>query len=348
MTRIHVLLVYFAFAPWGSVAAEEPGSAADADVSQATTEFDELRQLAGTWILVDKYVGLEQAIVHPYVMQISENGDITVSEPYDLVRQRNDWKTLLGDRWSVIPNTTPKQLNVSRLVVEGKTVIPMAYELKDDVLVVCEPQDKGDVPLAGPFAGIDPRTREWIKRPRPAKIAKQKDVVYSVYVRGLEKGNEIAGKRIADQLAGQWLLGDPKSEKAKEHWGDAESLQIEDGKFLVRLGDREAEYAFSIVPVPEENVGAGRRSVRDPEKERVTNLEELKPFVPHQIDVTIDGTVYRGVYSLMGLQYPNRPPYRPPSPLKFSYFPDDPDRRPASVDGEEGAMTVRLKRVVEK
>lgn len=248
---------------------------------------DEVSSLAGTWVLVDAYLGKRHEKVEPRIVHVSETGDVIRSHG----RSSRKWKTFFGETWRFKSDAIPKEMDQVRAAVN----YPCVYDLKDDFLTIC--------------------TSFLEERTRPKDVAIQPGVSTLVYVRGLDKGRELVAQRLAEQLEGKWMVN--VFPKDAPHWEAYPRLVIDEGAFVLTDDCKETRRPFSLNPFLEENVGAGPRYVPHPLDSIGKREEPSKAAVPFQIDLTIDDVVYRGVYEDRGplrfSYFPDKPTERPKS-----------------------------------
>jgi hypothetical protein len=266
---------------------------------------EELKRLAGTWVLVDRWAGDTRRYIEPHVLQVSESGDANWSG------QEIDgfWTTSVGWRHEVNPDVTPKKMSV----IVGEESSPKVYDLSDDTLTIC--------------SGLDGT--------RPKKVGIDKFVNYWRYVRGLDKGRELLVQRLLEQLEAEYQVSVwPRAARETAHWPHKGRLKLEGNKLNFEKDGAAVAYEFTLNPLLEANLGAGKLVVPRP-RGPGDIAPAKKPFVPLHMDVQIGDVTYKGVYKIDA------------DNVRFCYFSDKPDERPEQVDAE-GAVRVDLTRIGER
>lgn len=271
--------------------ADEPNFApqqdeASSDATAVSPADEELKLLAGDWVMVDKRRHGKSEDIHPYVWSADERGEVVTSGYQFRIPAR--WTTAHGWTWHVEPDASPKRIEIRYKEELTRGV----YELKDDLLIVC--LSLGDDAL-------------------PSKVTPGSASRYIVYARGLDKGRKLLAERVSKQLEGAWSVNvAPRDAVAFQRGG---TLEIKDGAFQFEKDGAARKYDFSLNPILEENVGAGPISVPHPTRRGELRKKAEKPLLPLHIDLLIAGTTYLGVYDFHGgfrfSYFPAKPEERP-------------------------------------
>lgn len=260
----------------------ESEDAQDAATRTVDPAADELKRLAGVWVNVDRYYRTEREELRPFLMQLSESGELVNSG----ISIGAHWETHYGHRWRIDPEKSPKEIDY----LVGESVFRKIYEVRDDQLFIYSDIADGRI--------------------RPAKAEMGSRIRCSVYARGLEKGRKLAAERITEQLSGDWRAGCFPEDAIP--WSGVKAVNIKDGAFHFEKSGAKVQYDFSLNPILEENVGAGPREY--PDSTTPKPKEAIKPFVPLQIDVKMGETTVQGIYKFDGHRFTFA--YLPDDPFK--------------------------------